>query len=217
MSKEREIIFDNAIRTAEMLHLMFGGICEVAVHDFKDLNRSLIHVSGNLTGRNIGSPATDLVLREYKKKLDVIEDINNYFTFSKNGLKMKSSTVFLRLKGKVIGALCVNINISTFTDVSKELTEIISVDNNGKTKENFCSTVQDVVKDMFEQVVIEIGRPIETFGMEDKIGVVRALEERGVFLIKGAIEYLSSYLNISKFTTYNYLQKVRAENEYNNK
>lgn len=217
MSKERDIIFDNAIRTAEMLHLMFGSVCEVAVHDFKDLNRSLIHVSGNLTGRSIGSPATDLVLREYKKKLDIIEDISNYFTVSKNGIKMKSSTVFLRLRDKVIGALCVNINISTLSDISKEITEILSVDTNSKTKESFFSTVQDVVKEMFEQVVADIGRPIETFGTEEKIRVVRALEEKGVFLIKGAIEYLSAYLNISKFTTYNYLQKVRAENEYNKK
>jgi predicted transcriptional regulator YheO len=217
MSKEREVIFDNAIRAADMLHQMFGSICEVAVHDFKDLDRSLIHVAGNLTGRSIGSPATDLVLREYRKKLDEIEDINNYFTVAKNGVRMKSSTVFLRLKGKVIGAFCLNINISTLTDVSKEITEIISADTSGKTKESFFATVQDVVKEMFEQVVAEIGKPIESFGMEEKIGVVRALEERGVFLIKGALEYLSAYLKISKYTTYSYLQKIRAENEYTKK
>lgn len=60
-----------------MLHCMFGDICEVAVHDLSNLDKSLIHVSGKLNGRSIGSPATDLVLREYRKSLDDIEDIYN--------------------------------------------------------------------------------------------------------------------------------------------
>jgi len=217
INKETETIFDNAIRTAEMLHQMFGSICEVAVHDFRNLEKSLIHISGNLTNRDVGSPATDLVLREYKKHLDKINDINNYFTTTANGIKMKSSTVFLRSRGKVVGALCLNINISNLSQAFAEIADIINVDSANQTRESFYTSVQDVVKEILEQVINDIGIPIENYGKEEKIEVVRALEERGVFLIKGALEYLSEYLNISKFTTYNYLQQVRAQNEYNHK
>ncbi|MGA8941349.1 MAG: PAS domain-containing protein, partial [Thermoactinomyces sp.] len=109
MNKEDQPIFDFAIRTADVLVNMFGKHCEVAVHDFSNLKQSLIHLAGSVTAREIGSPATDLILNQLAKKQDGIKDLCNYQTQSQNGNILKSSTVFLRNKNnKVIGALCIN-------------------------------------------------------------------------------------------------------------
>jgi predicted transcriptional regulator YheO len=208
-----EHVFDLAIRTAEMLVKMFGSRCEVAVHDFSDLKKSLIYLAGNVTGREIGSPITDLVLTELVKQKSEINDIPNYKTQSSKGIIMKSSTVFLRdLEQKVIGALCINYDISLLMQFDREIEEFISFE---QTKsENFYTTVQDVIQNMVDQVLHEFKKAPTVMTLEDKIECVRLLEGKGAFLIKGSTEYLASVLGVSKFTIYNYLQKIRTQNEY---
>ena len=44
---------------------------------------------------------------------------------------------------------------------------------------------------------------------EEKIELVRIFEERGVFLVKGAVEYVAEVLNVSRYTVYNYLDEIR--------
>lgn len=209
-------LFNLAIRTADMLVKMFGDHCEVAVHDFSDLKRSLVYLAGNVTGRKIGSPITDLVLTELRKHPSDIEDIPNYKTQSAKGITMKSSTVFLRDQNeKVIGALCINYDISLMMQFGAEIQDFISFDANQTKSENFYSTVQDVIQNMVDQVLVSFKKAPSSLTLEEKIECVRLLEEKGAFLIKGSTEYLAVVLGVSKFTIYNYLQKIRTQNEYN--
>ena len=48
--------------------------------------------------------------------------------------------------------------------------------------------------------------------MEEKIQLVRILEDQGVFQIKGVINQVALLLGVSNFTVYNYLKKIRAAN-----
>lgn len=208
-------VFNMAMRTADMLVKMFGLRCEVAVHDFADLKRSLIYLAGNVTGREIGCPITDLVLNELAKQPNEIEDIPNYKTKSGHGITMKSSTVFLRdHEDKVIGALCINYDITMMMQHGAEIQEFINFDANQDKSENFYTTVQDVIQNMVDQVLEVFKKAPPSLTLDEKIECVRLLEEKGAFLIKGSTEYLASVLGVSKFTIYNYLQKIRTQNEY---
>jgi len=40
--------------------------------------------------------------------------------------------------------------------------------------------------------------------------IVKALENKGAFQIKGAVDQVAILAGVSKYTVYNYLQKVRA-------
>lgn len=209
-------IFDLAIRTADMLVKMFGSRCEVAVHDFSDLKRSLIHLAGSVTGRKIGSPITDLVLNELAKKDHDIEDIPSYKTQSNKGNVMKSATIFLRdIHGKIIGALCINYDISLLMQFGGEIEEFIRFDDHQHSKsENFFTSVQEVIHEMVEQVLVGFKKAPSLMTLDEKVECVRQLEEKGTFLIKGATDYVASVLGVSKFTVYNYLQKIRTINEF---
>ncbi|XEC93520.1 helix-turn-helix domain-containing protein [Paenibacillus tarimensis] len=46
---------------------------------------------------------------------------------------------------------------------------------------------------------------------ENKTEAIRLLDKKGAFLIKKAGEKICGYLNISKFTLYNYLEESREE------
>ena len=43
------------------------------------------------------------------------------------------------------------------------------------------------------------------------MAVVRYLDEKGVFLIKKSAERVAEFLDISRFTVYNYLNEVKEE------
>ncbi|WP_019155401.1 helix-turn-helix transcriptional regulator [Robertmurraya massiliosenegalensis] len=208
-------VFDLAKRTADMLVKMFGRRCEVVVHDFQDLKKSLIYIAGNVTNRTIGSPITDLVLTELRKDPSEIEDIPNYKTQARNGTLLKSATVFLRdTNEKVIGALCINYDISQMELNVRELEDFLSFNVHEDKSENFHTTVQDVIHDMVHQVLANFKKAHTQLSLEEKVECVRLLEEKGAFLIKGSTEYLASVLGVSKFTIYNYLNKIRTQNEY---
>lgn len=215
MREDHKPIFDLAIRTADMLVKMFGSRCEVAVHDFKNLKKSLIHLAGNVTGREIGSPITDLVLKELAKyKMDV-EDIPNYKTQTKKGNILKSATIFLRDHDhKVIGALCINYDISLLMQFGGEIEEFINFDDQQEKTESFFTSIQDVTHEMVEQVLHGFKKAPSLMTLEEKVECVRQLEEKGTFLIKGATDYVATVLGVSKFTIYNYLQKIRTMNEF---
>jgi predicted transcriptional regulator YheO len=210
-----EPVFNLAFRTADMLVRMFGSQCEVAVHDFTDLKKSLVYLAGNVTDRRIGSPITDLVLTELAKPYSEVHDIPNYKTQSSKGNVMKSSTVFLRdAEQKVIGALCINYDISLMIQFEGEMEDFIRFDTEQVKSENFYSTVQDVIQNMVDQVIHGFKKVPGLMSIEEKIECVRLLEKKGAFLIKGSTEYLASVLGVSKFTIYNYLQKIRTHIDY---
>lgn len=216
MDNESALIFDHAIRTADILVEMFGANCEVAVHDFSNLESSLIHLSGTLTGRSIGSPITDLVLEQLQKK--VVTDYANYKTVSPKGSVMKSSTVFLKnQKDEVLGALCINFDISNMMQMEGVLKDFITFESDKEQKESFHTDVHEVIQSMTQQALDRYYKPPALLETDEKVEVVRELETKGAFLIKGATEYAASAMGVSKFTIYNYLQKVRTDASFNSK
>ena len=48
---------------------------------------------------------------------------------------------------------------------------------------------------------------------EDKVAVVRYLDEKGAFLIKKSAEKVADFLGISRFTVYNYLNEGNGTKE----
>lgn len=215
MEEKNKLIFDHAIRIADMMVEMFGSRCEVAVHDFTNLQQSLIYIAGNVTSRKIGSPITDLVLNELRKEPADIKDIPGYRTQSKEGNVMKSTTVFLRdEENKIIGALCTNYDISLFMQLGGEIAEFVDFQEEKQPSETFFNSVHDVIHEMVHQVLNRFKKAPSDMTMEEKVEVVGELDERGTFLIKGATEYVAQALGVSKFTVYNYLNRVRSMNEY---
>lgn len=96
LSEEERAIFANAIRQARMLQRTLGPLCEVAIHDFRDLDHSLVHLEGSLTGRKLGAPITNIVVKAWRQQGDSVADIVGYPSSTPGGKSLKSSTSFLR-------------------------------------------------------------------------------------------------------------------------
>ena len=96
----------------------FGKDCEVVLHDFKKPHHSIVKIANaHVTNRKVGGPATDLIL-SYISKDDKIESLIGYYTKTKKGSDLKSTTVFIRDKnGKIVGSICINIDITNYTSL----------------------------------------------------------------------------------------------------
>lgn len=197
------------IRYADGLARAIGPNCEVVVHDLRHPEKSLIHVAGNVTNRSIGAPVTNIVLQSIRKYGDDAPDLFNYRTQSPNGRVLRSSTLFIRSSGRIVGALCVNLDMTPFEDARAALEETLSYESSDG-EERFDNSVSEVLDDQLAAVLDR--RRVRRHDMTpaDRLRVVAALEERGVFLIRGGVEEVASRLHVSKFTVYGYLKQVRA-------
>jgi uncharacterized protein YqgV (UPF0045/DUF77 family) len=72
-------------------------------------------------------------------------------------------------------------------------------------------SLEGAVSRMVGQIVNELGREISQLSREEKQQVVRLLNERGAFLIRGAVEEVGDLMGVSRITIYNYLNATRRE------
>ena len=55
-----------------------------------------------------------------------------------------------------------------------------------------------------------VQKPVAYMQKEDKLALVGSLEEKGIFDVKGAVEYVAERLGVTNFTIYNYLKEIRC-------
>lgn len=212
----RKVIIDNLKSLAETISEMFGRNCEVVIHDLTKLENSLVYVAGDITSRTAGAPITDLIIEKMRQKGNDVENLTSYKSITKDGRVLKSSTTFVRDKdGEIFACLCVNFDITSFMNVStliQEFTQInFGVDDDDKT-ETFATNVHETIDSLVMNAVRNIGIQPKMMQTNDKVNFVKILDAKGVFLIKGAVDYVAIILGVSKFSVYNYLNKVRANN-----
>lgn len=191
----------------------FGENAEVVIHDVGKPENSLIFMAGNVTGRKLGAPLTNLALEALKKSGDNASDLIGYQTTTKDGKILKSSTLFIRdVQGKIIGCLCINLDITNLLTCQKILEYYTKTNKpvEHKTLEEFYKDVNDAMREIVQGVLNDYPIPVKFMQKEDKLQIVKKLDGKGVFLVKGAIDYVATILHVSRYTIYNYLEETRS-------
>lgn len=189
-----------------------GQDCEIVLHDISHPESSIIAIAGNITGRQKGGPLTDLLLKRLRAG-DVDENLMNYMNYTKDGKLLRSSTIFIRDDNeKVIGCLCINIDLSRWLSIQKFLDDHLAFTDSAKEeKETFSSNVKDMLRTMVSDAILGAGIPVGQMHKDDRKRVLAKLDREGVFLVKGAIEYVAGELQVSKFTIYSDLNEIHAQ------
>ncbi|MCG8400544.1 MAG: PAS domain-containing protein [Firmicutes bacterium] len=198
----------------------FGKHCEVAVHDLRRPESSLIFIAGTVTRRQKGAPITNIVLENMRKHQNNCPDLIGYKNVTKDGRVLKSSTIFTRDRdGKIIGCLCINYDITELIIYKNHLEELMSFrersQSTGETEELFAADITEVLEAIIDQVITSIGIPVALMQKDHKVQVVRELDLKGVFLIKGAVDKVAAVLGVSRYTVYNYLEEDRSNRTSN--
>ena len=111
------------VKLTEFLGVALGPDYEVALHDLTDKNRSIIAIAnGHISGREIGAPLTNVALSILMDKSYETQDYRlHYSGVSVTGNVLRSSTMFIKEDGKLIGMLCINFDDSRFQSFARQV------------------------------------------------------------------------------------------------
>ncbi len=182
---------------------LWGPRCEAILHDFSNLEHSVVHVSGNITGRAIGAPLTDLGLQVLTSGSHD-QDVLVYHAKAPNGALLKSVSILIRERprGRIVGALCINVEIEQLQRVREMLGDLVSVPTNGSAPEHFVSSPREVIQTVMSKMLAERGWIIRDLARERRQELIGALDERGAFSFRSAPSIVADLLGVSRFTVY---------------
>jgi predicted transcriptional regulator YheO len=209
--------FESSKRLADAIVAVFGERCEVVIHDFNDITRSVVYIAGNVTNRSVGAPITDLPFRLVKEFGNKVPDKIGYKNTAGNGKFLKCSTVFLRdPNGKVEGCLCINFDVTDFVFLSTGFSDFSSLNQNSDRQllftpqEHYTKSFAETMESVIDTTVAEYGKLPATMDKTEKKDLIRKLDRSGVFMIKGSVDYVAKVFGASRYTIYNYLKEVRS-------
>ena len=186
-----------------------GPAAEVVLHDLSDPEHSIVAIAGDITHRKQGGPLTDLVLRLLRMRT-AGQDVINYENVTKDGRRLRSSTIFISDGDEVIGCLCINLDLTNPIMALKFLQDYCQTTKLEKdTPEVFSADVYEMLSRIMGETVAKISVPVIKMTRQDKLSVVKMLDEKGFFMIKGAIDYAAGTIQVSRYTIYNYLNQTR--------
>ncbi|RZI93344.1 MAG: transcriptional regulator [Microbacterium sp.] len=194
---------------------------EVVLHDLSRLPNSIVAIYGDVTGRRVGDPATNLLLEATVTGSFALNDA--YETVLPDGRRMRSTTMIIRdVAGNPAAALCINTDISVWINVHRiadamlgnasfptgEAAPAIIAPAPSPVNETFVRDVEELASQLVAAALASAGVPVELMQKRHKLAVVRDLKARGMFLLRDAVEMVAAALQVTRFTIYNYLNEL---------
>lgn len=187
----------------------FGRSCEVVLHDYRNGDRSVVAVAGEVTGRHVGGATSELGLRMLARGDDAEPELN-YVTRTESGRTIKSSTMPLRdAHGAVFGALCVNLDVTALRQVSDLLGDLAGIGPAQLPTTTFTDDFDEVVDSIVRAEELALAKPVATLTRQERLPLLKTLDERGVFTVRGAAPKVAARLGISRASLYTDLAECR--------
>lgn len=204
-------IFARYIQVADILGQMFPNVLEITIHNFKNLDKAIIHiVNGHISGRELGCPASELNIRRLVEEDEFPDTLINFASRNHRGQQLKSSSLAIRDdKGKIIGAFCLHFDISQFEQFHQFLEHLmrsnvpsfLGINDFGASKPH-----DKEIKDEIDDWLLKRGLFAAQLTYKDKRTIVEYLFERGCFKKKGAIPCVAQALQLTRQSIYNYIE-----------
>ncbi|WP_199424502.1 helix-turn-helix transcriptional regulator [Actinotalea solisilvae] len=187
---------------------------EVVLHDLRRLPNSVVAIAGDVTGRAVGSPATDLLLR--KAAAGTLETSVGYETRLPDGRSLRSTTIVVRdSAGEPVAALCLNCDVMIWRAVKAIAEAMLPEDATGPgpqaeeaPAEKFVRDIDELAQHLLAEAIEASGAPVDLMQKKHKIAVVQDLKDRGFFMLKESVEMAAAALQVTRFTIYNYLNEL---------
>lgn len=221
----------------DFLGSALGSNTEIALHDFENVNHSLVKiVNGHVSGRAVGAPATDLALRIlHDAEERGVTFISGYESESVDHRPLRSASYIIREDDRVVGMMCLNTDISELKDLRDLVERVCALfspqDGSPGSSPSRCggpapaaavqggppASVSERLAGSSEELVRQsiasssacADRDPRDLSPRERLEVVRELNGKGIFLLKGAVGDTAEVLGVSVPSVYRYLHKVR--------
>ncbi|MCC4723305.1 transcriptional regulator [Salinicoccus sp. RF5] len=211
--EESKKILEGFIPVAKSNAKMFGPNCEVVIHDLTHPQNSVMFtVNNHVTGREVGQ-SFDHLVKTVLQDEDFKEDHLSGYTFTtEDGRLIRSSTSLIRdSERKVIGAYCVNFDVDALNRMQQFMDDFLPAQADAQVEKDEADedleNVEEIVDQLIQQIIKTSVHP--AMKRHEKVELIRFMEEKGIFLMKGSVEKVASLLGISKVTVYSYLDEIK--------
>ena len=210
--------FDFLIRFLEGLQKFLGENSEILIHDYrKGYDHTIVYaLNPAVSGRAVGGSPKGGMITQLGKDIEPMK--NSIQTFS-NGPKDRFYKSFTTLipdeNGKIVGAVCVNLDVSDLLNAQRALGAFVQYPMTHHAPTNdidalATKNVDDILQYYMKQAELLVGKPMGLMNKEEKIRALDYLDQKGVFKISKTSVLLCETLQVSKYTLYNYLEEARS-------
>ena len=212
--------FDFLIRFLEGLQKFLGEDSEILIHDYrKGYDHTIVYaLNADLSGRHVGGSPKGGMITQFGKSIEPLKDSIQTFSNGPKDRFFKSFTTLIPDEnGKIIGSVCVNLDVSQLLIAQNALQAFIQhpatdIHTPPATDMDALATknVDDILQYYMNQAESLVGKPMSLMNKEEKIKALDYLDQKGVFKISKTSVLLCETLQISKYTLYNYLEEARS-------
>ena len=190
---------------AKGLIALFGTLVGVAAHDIA--SDRIVKLWGATSGRSVGDPALLSELPSYESD---DKFIGPYEKWSIKGARIISVSVIIRRDDVPVGMLCINFDRTPLETASALLSSFAmpAVERPAELFEH----------DWREQIALTAQRACQENGIDrkrmtrdDRLKVVKAIEDAGLFATRNAASVVGPAIGASRATVYSLLKEVRSQ------
>lgn len=187
---------------------------------------------GKISGKNLGSDLPPAIKSSLdKKEYQYTDYIVNRTTYSKTGKALRTSMFFIKSDGGDFeGIMCINFDDSRYEELGKKImylchpdayieeriSSVSLIDNIDEGTLDHINqgekmTMEDTIMSMIDLELKEALIPVERLTPDEKVQIVKNLDSKGFFMLKGAVSILSKVLDMSQASVYRYINMARDE------
>lgn len=210
-------------KLVDFLGLILGEHCKIVLFDLMLSPPAVVAIANGTMegGQGIGAPLTrvarDIIESEEWKTCDYKSEFPGR---TRKGELLKSSYFFIKDAGQLIGMLSINSSAAQYQKLCQQILQLsgfaslltLQPAESASVPDHFSESFSDVS----ELVANILGARFASIGASrltqaEKMTVIQALYDKGVFLIKGAVPEVAQSLFCSEATVYRYLSKVSGK------
>lgn len=201
---EQECLLEQVKRMAQGIGETFAPFCEVVVHDLLDPQHAILAIYNNLSGREVGDPATELGLARIADP-QYPQVISNYPNQFADGRQTKSTSIGIKdSSGRYIAALCMNVDVTLLSSLQNVLAQFTSRNTNTGTNvsESLYPAGAKVITAHIDQFAARYATTPHALKAEERKLLIRELKESGCMEVRRAMEIVAQHLGVSRATIY---------------
>ncbi|MCR5272999.1 MAG: PAS domain-containing protein [Lachnospiraceae bacterium] len=185
--------------------------------------------NGHISNREVGAPITNLAIQMIEDKYYIDHDYKlNYRGKTASGKVLRCSTFFIKdPHGELLGLMCINFDDTRYKELSEKLfwlchpddyiEKTISINvlpnnadsSDGYGQESFYNSISSATDGAILAVMGSNNVPVDRLTKDEKIKIIKKLNEDGIFALKGTIPVVANKLECSQATIYRYVSKVK--------
>lgn len=203
-SSNADLLLRQHAATAAAVSTLFYPHAEVVLHDLE--TGVIAGIWNAFSGRKAGMESL------VENDLEEAGEAGVYGPYEKtgeDGRRLKSVTAVLKDEfGQAIGLFCINMDVSHFDAAAKLLAAFAGAPAL-RPPSLFAGDWREAINTALHDWLRGRGLALTALRKADRVALVGALDERGLFQTRNAVDHLAGLIGASRASIYNYLADAR--------